>query len=184
MVSSWVHRWSAILSPMAHPGHRPPGDVLWPSPGPAGLTETLQLPFQVKKKAMLWKAWSGGAWSGSDQQPGHGWHFPTPVMKELLPNMWLTGDIGQNLSELAHGFRGTATYPCPKIPTLGTCWSLDFGVANRTITTLYHFMGNRWGNSGNSVRLYFFWAPKSLQMVTAAMKLKDAYSLEEKLWAT
>ena len=37
------------------------------------------------------------------------------------------------------------------------------------------------GNSGNSVRLYFFGAPKSLQMVTAAMKLKDAYSLEEKL---
>ena len=27
----------------------------------------------------------------------------------------------------------------------------------------------------------FFWAPKSLQMVTAAMKLKDACSLEEKL---
>ena len=27
----------------------------------------------------------------------------------------------------------------------------------------------------------FSWAPKSLQMVTAAMKLKDAYSLEEKL---
>ena len=32
----------------------------------------------------------------------------------------------------------------------------------------------------NSERL-FFWAPKSLQMVTAAMKLKDAYSLEGKL---
>ena len=28
----------------------------------------------------------------------------------------------------------------------------------------------------------FSWAPKSLQMVTAAMKLKDACSLEEKLW--
>ena len=41
-------------------------------------------------------------------------------------------------------------------------------------------MGNRWGNSGNSVRL-FFWAPESLQMVIAAMKLKDAYSLEGKL---
>ena len=40
---------------------------------------------------------------------------------------------------------------------------------------------NRWGNSGNSVRLYFGGAPKSLQMVTAAMKLKDAYSLEGKL---
>ena len=42
----------------------------------------------------------------------------------------------------------------------------------------HHFMGNRWGNSGNSDRL-FFWAPKSLKMVTAAMKLKDTCSLEE-----
>ena len=40
-------------------------------------------------------------------------------------------------------------------------------------------MGNRLGNSGNSVRLYFGGAPKSLQMVTAAMKLKYTYSLEE-----
>ena len=37
----------------------------------------------------------------------------------------------------------------------------------------HHFMANRWGNSGNSDRL-FFGAPKSLQMVSAAMKLKDA----------
>ena len=33
-------------------------------------------------------------------------------------------------------------------------------------------MANGWGNTGNSGRL-FFWAPKSLQMVTAVMKLKD-----------
>ena len=45
----------------------------------------------------------------------------------------------------------------------------------------HHFMGNRWGNSGNSVRLLFWGAPKSLQMVIAAIKLKDAYSLEGKL---
>ena len=32
--------------------------------------------------------------------------------------------------------------------------------------------------------IFFFWAPKSLQMVMAAMKLKDAYSLEGKLWLT
>ena len=44
----------------------------------------------------------------------------------------------------------------------------------------HHFMANRWGNNGNSDRL-FSWAPKSLQMVTAAMKLKDTCSLEEKL---
>ena len=40
------------------------------------------------------------------------------------------------------------------------------------------------GNSGNSGRLHFWGAPKSLQMVTAAMKLKDAYSLEENLLPT
>ena len=41
-------------------------------------------------------------------------------------------------------------------------------------------MANRWANNGNSERL-FLGAPKSLQMVTAAMKLKDSCSLEEKL---
>ena len=35
-------------------------------------------------------------------------------------------------------------------------------------------MTNRWGNDGNSDRLYFGGVPKSVQMVTAAMKLKDA----------
>ena len=45
----------------------------------------------------------------------------------------------------------------------------------------HHFTVNRWGNSGNSDRFYFWGAPKSLQMVTAAMKLKDASFLEEKL---
>ena len=37
------------------------------------------------------------------------------------------------------------------------------------------------GETGNSVRLYFWGAPKLLQRVTAAMKLKDAYCLEGKL---
>ena len=37
------------------------------------------------------------------------------------------------------------------------------------------------GETTETVRDYVFWAPKSLQMVTAAMKLKDTYSLEEKL---
>ena len=38
------------------------------------------------------------------------------------------------------------------------------------------------GDNGNSDRYYFGGAQKSVQMVTAAMKLKDACSLEEKLW--
>ena len=37
------------------------------------------------------------------------------------------------------------------------------------------------GETVGTVADLFFWAPKSLQMVTAAMKLKDAYSLERKL---
>ena len=37
------------------------------------------------------------------------------------------------------------------------------------------------GETVETVSDLIFWAPKSLQMVTAAMKLKDAYSLEEKL---
>ena len=64
----------------------------------------------------------------------------------------------------------------------GKCWlkaqhseNKDHGIRS------HHFMGNRWGNSGNSDRLYFWGAPKSLQIVIAAMKLKDAYSLGEKL---
>ena len=44
----------------------------------------------------------------------------------------------------------------------------------------HHFIANRWRNNRHSDRL-FSWAPKSLQLVTAAMKLKDTCSLEEKL---
>ena len=43
-----------------------------------------------------------------------------------------------------------------------TSWEID----EETVETVWEFI---------------FWAPKSLQMVTEAMKLKDAYSLEEKL---
>ena len=54
-----------------------------------------------------------------------------------------------------------------KITTSGpiTSWEID----GETVETLSDFI---------------LGAPKSLQMVTAAMKLKDAYSLEEKLWPT
>ena len=41
-----------------------------------------------------------------------------------------------------------------------------------------------WEIDGETVSDFIFWSPKSLQMVIAAMKLKDAYSLEGKLWPT
>ena len=46
--------------------------------------------------------------------------------------------------------------------------------------TSWQIDGEQW----KQCQTLFFWAPKSLQMVTVAMKLKDAYSLEGKLWPT
>ena len=43
--------------------------------------------------------------------------------------------------------------------------------------TSWQIDGKQW----KQCQTLFFWAPKSLQMVTAAMKLKDAYSLDGKL---
>ena len=40
------------------------------------------------------------------------------------------------------------------------------------------------GETMETVTYFLFWAPKSLQMVIVAMKLKDTCSLEEKLWQT
>ena len=40
------------------------------------------------------------------------------------------------------------------------------------------------GETVQTVADFIVWAPKSLQMVTTVMKLKDACSLEEKLWPT
>ena len=45
--------------------------------------------------------------------------------------------------------------------------------------TSWQMMGKQWKQWQT-----IFWAPKSLEMVTAAMKLKDAFSLEDKLWPT
>ena len=66
--------------------------------------------------------------------------------------------------------------PCPVLTVAS--WP-----ANRFLKRSHRFMANRWGNNGNK-RDFILGAPKSLQMLTAAMKLKDACSLEEKLWPT
>ena len=46
----------------------------------------------------------------------------------------------------------------------------------------HHFIPNRRGKQWKQRQILFSWAPKSLQMLTTAMKLKDACSLEERLW--
>ena len=45
----------------------------------------------------------------------------------------------------------------------------------------HHFVANRWGKQWNQWQTLFSWAPKPLQMMTAATKLKDTCSLQEKL---
>ena len=57
---------------------------------------------------------------------------------------------------------------------------LKLNIQKTKIIRSHHIKASRWGNNGNSDRLHS-WAPKSLRMVTEAMKLKDACSLEEKL---
>ena len=51
---------------------------------------------------------------------------------------------------------------------------LKLNIQKSKIIWSHHFMANRWGNNADSDRL-LFWAPKSLQTVTAAMKLKDTF---------
>ena len=57
---------------------------------------------------------------------------------------------------------------------------LKFNIQKTNSIRFHHFMPNGWGNNGNSDRLYFLGLQKLLQIVAAAMKSKDACSLEEK----
>ena len=58
-------------------------------------------------------------------------------------------------------------------------------INSATVSTVYPpLQGKQMGEQWKQCQTLFLGAPKSLQMVTAAMKLKDTYSLEEKLWPT
>ena len=59
----------------------------------------------------------------------------------------------------------------------------DFGAPQNKVHGIrsHPFMANRWGNDGNSEIFYFLGLQKSLHIMTAAKKLKDTCSLEEKL---
>ena len=57
---------------------------------------------------------------------------------------------------------------------------IQFNTRSITTQNYWTLWEVEWGNNGNSQTL-FLGAPKSLQMATAAMKLKDVHSLEEKL---
>ena len=58
---------------------------------------------------------------------------------------------------------------------------LKLNIRKYKITWSHHFMANRWGEKMETVTGLISWSPKSLQMVSAAMNLKDTCYLEEKL---
>ena len=59
---------------------------------------------------------------------------------------------------------------------------LKLNIQNTKIMASLH--GKQMGKQWKQWQTLFSFAPKSLQMVTAAMKLKDTFSLEENLWPT
>ena len=78
--------------------------------------------------------------------------------KEKLKSLLMRVKVESEKVGLKHNIQKTKIMASSPI----TSWQID-GETAQTVTDL------------------IFWAPKSLQMVTAAMKLKDAYSLEGKL---
>ena len=91
---------------------------------------------------------------------------------------------------ISWGFENMAKSFLLLLETLGAdgLWS-DADYEKITLTAVLCFGVNSFGFrfpglDSNSNINYRSRAPKSLQMVTVAMKLKDAYSLEEKLWPT
>ena len=129
------------------------------------------------------------------------WLASLSQMVKYLPTMWATRvrslgwedpleiEMATHSSILAWRIPWTEE-PC-RLQSMGSQrvghnWATSLSFTSKPSDGIcsHQFMGNRWGNSVR--HFFFFWggAPKSLQMLIAAMKLKDAYSLEGKLWPT
>ena len=119
--------------------------------------------------------------------------FRIVVFSGYMPSSGISGSYGRFSSSFLRHLH--TVFLLVYIPTSSTgeflfyTWSLAFIVCRFFDGHSYwceviphcsfdlHFSNNEW----KQCQTLFFWAPKSLQMVTAAMKLKDAYSLEGKL---
>ena len=98
--------------------------------------------------------------------------------KEELKSLWMKVKEESEKSGLKLNFQKMKVMASSPI----TSWQID----GETMETVTDFIYLFWGGGGPKITAMtdFIWlweAPKSQQMVTAAMKLKDAYSLEEKL---
>ena len=129
---------------------------------------------------------------GKDPEAGEDWRQGEKVMTEdemVRWHHWFNGHEFEQAPGVGDGQGGLLCFKGRKELDM-TEWQNWIELKNSTFKNekhgiwSHHFMANRWRNNGNSDSLYFLGLQKSLQMVTAAMRLKDACSLEEKLWKT
>ena len=103
------------------------------------------------------------------------------ISRELAAKKWNCLDgtpVASDCLSLTEGL-GWWTAGSPLLGTPRLCWGKFHCLSLSAEHPPHHFMVNRWGNNGNSEReTLFLRAPKSLKMVTPAMKLKDTCSLE------
>ena len=127
---------------------------------------------------------------GKDPEAGKDWRPGEKMMTEdemVGWHHWFNGREFEQAPGVGDGQWGLLCFKGHK--ELGmTGWQNWIELKNSTFKNEDHgiwshqFMANRWGNNGNSDRLYFPGLQKSLQMVNAAMRLKDTCFLEENLW--
>ena len=98
---------------------------------------------------------------------------------------------GRNMNNLRYADDTTLTAESEKLKSLlmkvkeeSEKVGLKLNIQKTKIMVPSPIMANRWRNSWKQWQTLFFGALKSLQVVTAAMKLKDSCSLEGKLWLT
>ena len=108
---------------------------------------------------------------------------PTVLLGFLLPWTWGPSArlLQQSAAAVAYFWCGVAPLGRRRCPLVRGSSSRPLQLQRLCAVQSHHFMADRWGKQWLNL---FFWAPKSLQMMTAAMKLIDSYSLEGKLWPT
>ena len=97
------------------------------------------------------------------------------VYMQNCPRIIISGQVWRAVVMLTES-QGELTHLIHTSWSIAGEWSIDGEVPS--------LHGKQVGKQWKQWQILFSWAPKSLQMVTAAMKIKDSCSLEEKLWQT
>ena len=169
--------------------------------------ESMGLSMGLSMNLKLTSSLLGNLFS-SVQSLSHVWLFVTPWTAARQPSQFITNSQSppkpMSIELVMPSNHFILSYPLLLLPPIfprirvlpnksvlhirgPNYWSFSFSIVpsnEHSGICVHHFTANRWGNSGNSGWLYFWGAPKSLQIMIEAMKLKHAYSLEGKLWPT